>query len=266
VREVAEETGFRAVLGRVLGQVRYPLAVPDGGTVLKSVVYFSARAVAGDFQPNSEVDQLRWLAPERAAGELSYPQDREVLAAFTALPAATRTLLLVRHAKALSRTEWDGPDEQRPLSHAGHKQAEALRRLLPLFGADRVHAAPRTRCVQTVLPLAEELGTRVIEEPLLTEEVYWKRPESGLTRLLEIAAKPGTPVVCSQGGVIPDIVGRLAEEGNLGLRHIESKKGSTWVLSFAQDERDGTGPLDPVRSEDAGPRLVAADYWPDPLA
>jgi 8-oxo-dGTP diphosphatase len=159
------------------------------------------------------------------------------------------TLLLVRHAKAGKRDEWHGDDALRPLSPSGWRQAAALARVLPLFGADRVHAAPRTRCEDTVAGL----GLEIRSEPLLSEEGYWVSPSAGVARLLDIVAAGGTPVVCSQGGVIPDVVARLADLNGVALDEIASKKGSFWVLSF----------LPPTKRRE--PRLVAADYFPTPL-
>ena len=36
-------------------------------------------AVAGDFEPNDEVDELRWVTPDRARRLLSYPHDRALV-------------------------------------------------------------------------------------------------------------------------------------------------------------------------------------------
>ncbi|SFK83980.1 8-oxo-dGTP diphosphatase [Amycolatopsis sacchari] len=251
VRELAEETGFGVVLGRRLRVVRYPVRGEE-----KVVEYYSARAGAGAFSPNEEVDELRWLPVGEAADVLTYETDVAVLAEFRALPPALGTLLLVRHAKAGKREEWNGDDDLRPLSPAGQRQAEALRRLLPLFGVDHVFSAPRLRCVQTVRGLAEDLGAEVVQEPLLAEEAYWAEPDRGLARLLAIAAGGGTPAVCSQGGVIPDVVSRLAAGLPLPTGKnggVPSKKGSVWVLSFSAPGSNG------------GPRLVAADYHPTAL-
>ncbi|WP_229880953.1 NUDIX hydrolase [Amycolatopsis bartoniae] len=251
VRELAEETGFRAVLGRRLRTVRYPVRGEE-----KVVEYWSARAGAGEFSPDDEVDALRWVPVAEAPGALTYRMDVEVLSAFTALPPALTTLLLVRHAKAGKRSEWTGDDDLRPLSPAGQRQADALRRLLPLFGVDRLFSAPRLRCVQTVHGVAEDLGVEVVQEPLLSEEEYWSDPARGLGRLLAIAAGGGTPAVCSQGGVIPDVVAALAERAGLDVSAgdgVPSKKGSVWVLSFRPPESDGT------------PHLAAADYYPTAL-
>ena len=222
VREVGEETGFAAVLGVRLGESHY--RVPQGE---KIVHYWSARAGAGSFEPNSEVDELRWVEPGSADVLLSYERDREVLDRFRKLGPPPRTVLLVRHAKAGSRYEWSGDDDLRPLSDKGHEQAEALRSMLGLFVPERAYAAPPVRCPQTIQPLADRLGLDIQPEPLLGEEAYWKDPEAGLARFLELADGPDVPVVCSQGGVIPDLVRRLTGEAEPAAR-----KASTWVLGF----------------------------------
>ncbi|MCP2169939.1 NUDIX hydrolase [Goodfellowiella coeruleoviolacea] len=258
VREVVEETGFQPVLGRFLRQIRYPLPKRNGRAT-KTVDYFSAEAVSGEFTANDEVDQLCWLSADRAADLVSYPDDREVLRVFAAAPARLTTLLLVRHAKAGKRDCWPGDDDQRPLSPAGARQAEALRALLPLFGVDRLHAAPRLRCAQTVRGAADDLGVAITDEPLLTEEAYWPDPDAGVARLREIAAAGGVPAVCSQGKVIPDLVARLAERTPLAARlapdAVKSKKGSVWLLSFASADEAGFHHGE----------LVDAHYLPSPL-
>ncbi|WP_246258210.1 NUDIX hydrolase [Amycolatopsis anabasis] len=257
VREVREETGFSCVLGRHLRVVRYPVpARRGGGTVGKAVHYFSARATGGEFTPNDEVDALRWLSPAEAEALLTHPADVDVLRTFCALPAELTTILLVRHAKAGKREDWNSDDDLRPLAEAGFRQAEALRRLTRLFGPDRVLAAPRLRCVQTVQGVAEDLGGEVRHEPLLAEEGYWADPVLGLARLLAIVTDGGTPLICSQGAVIPDIVAQLADRDGVELPgaatkngKVACKKGSLWLLSFR-----------PATDRD-GPRLVDADYF-----
>ncbi|CAM3765667.1 NUDIX hydrolase [Kibdelosporangium persicum] len=244
VRELAEETGFRVVLGRHLNTVRYPVR-----GAAKRVDYFAARAVGGAFEPNDEVDELRWLPVEQAREILTYPQDADVLAEFARLPPATTTVLLVRHAKAGKRGAWKGPDSQRPLSPAGLRQAAALREFLPLFGAARMYSAPPERCVQTIAGLAQDLGRTVRIEPVLGEQEYSDRPGRGMRRLREIAAETGVPVVSSQGGVIPGLISACAKESGLDLPEVRAKKGSLWVLTFVHP----------------GLRLVAADYYPSPL-
>jgi len=251
VREVAEETGHRVALGRRLGQAHYVVRSPQARkTGPKVVDYWAARALDGTFQPNSEVDDLRWLALAAARDLLSYDYDRTVLDSFAAVPLPTAAVLLVRHGEAGERSEWTGDDHLRPLTADGQRQAAELCSQLSLFGPSAVNSAPRLRCVQTVAPLAAALGVDVVQEPLLSEEGYWPDPDAGRRRLLEIVGAGGTTVVCSQGGVIPDLVHAVAgpaladDHGDIG--DVLSKKGSTWVLS--------------VR----GTRCLAADYYAPP--
>jgi 8-oxo-(d)GTP phosphatase len=243
VREVEEETGFVSELGRRLAAVSYPVEL---GT--KKVVYWTARAIGGEFTPNSEVDQLVWLPVKEAMKRLQYPYDRKVLRRFVKHPADTRTLLIVRHGTAGTKSRYKGDDAKRPLDKRGRAQAESLVGQLLAFGATSVHAAPRVRCVQTVEPLAEELGVTVIAEPTLTEEAYADDRRAARHRMLDIAKTDGTPVICTQGKVIPDLIAWWCERDGVRPDKSRNRKGSTWVLSLC----DG--------------KLVAADHIGSPLA
>jgi len=100
VREIEEETGFRAHLGRRLTTVSYP--VEQGG---KKVRYWAARCVSGEFSVSDEVDELRWLPADQAMTALTYPNDRKVLRRFLKLPADTQTVMIVRHATAEAKPD-----------------------------------------------------------------------------------------------------------------------------------------------------------------
>lgn len=239
VREVAEETGLNCRLGRYLGRVTYPV---PGHRKLKRVDYWTATATSGEFVTNSEVDQLRWHRVDRVMDQLSYPMDRRIIRNFLRLPPDTATLLLVRHAKAGRRERFSGPDDERPLEKAGREQVRALTPNLLAFGPTAVYSAPPLRCVQTVEPVAQALDLEIAGEPLLSETGYAAAPQAGLDRLRELVVPRSVPVVCSQGKVIPDLLGRWAEADGLTLPPARNRKGSVWVLSVA----DG--------------RLVAADH------
>ncbi|GAB3432151.1 NUDIX hydrolase [Actinophytocola sediminis] len=249
VREVAEETGFPIVLGRRLGQVRYRVTRPRRAT--KYVEYYAGRAGDGEFAPNDEVDRLRWCTLAEAAELLTYPQDERILSAFDTLPTDLTTLLLVRHAKAGSRSNWDGPDESRPLSANGRRQLPPLRALAGHYRPDRVHSAPLVRCVDTVAQIAADAGEPVRPEPLLSERGYPGAEEQAVARLLEIARAGGCQVVCGQGKVIPDLLSRVVGAAGVagavpnGARRFESKKASAWILFFTTGDEQ---------------KLVAAEY------
>ncbi|MCV7222040.1 8-oxo-(d)GTP phosphatase MutT1 [Mycolicibacterium elephantis] len=243
VREVAEETGYTAHLGRRLAAVSYP--VEEG---IKKVRYWAARRVGGDFSPNAEVDELKWLPVTEAMKQLEYPHDRKVLRRFMKLPVDTKTVLIVRHGTAGSKSRYKGDDRERPLDKRGRAQAESLVGVLLAFGADTLYAADRVRCEQTLEPLAEELETTIHGEPSLTEEAYSEDRKAARRRVLEIAGGDGVPVICTQGKVIPDLIQWWCERDGVRPDKSRNRKGSTWVMSIA----DG--------------KLIAADHIESPLA
>jgi 8-oxo-dGTP diphosphatase len=77
LREVEEETGLHCRLARELPSSSYT----DSKDRLKLVRYWLMEPVGGEFAPNDEVDELRWVSPNEARSLLTYDRDREVLAA-----------------------------------------------------------------------------------------------------------------------------------------------------------------------------------------
>jgi 8-oxo-(d)GTP phosphatase len=235
VREVVEETGMAVVAGRRSVRTRYDIAQRDGRRTPKEVDYWLMHG-AGDFVPNAEVDELCWLAPADAAGLVSHEHDRAVLAdlARTDVPR-TPSLLLVRHASAGDRSDFDGPDELRPLDRRGLAQARRLAEVLPLFRPEALATAEPVRCRETLAPLAEQLGLGVRLLPEVGDEQFQADPQAGLAaveRLLTPRTDPGVTVVCSQGGAIPSVLMALGvqQDTGAGVLRPPSAKGSVWAL------------------------------------
>lgn len=65
-------------------------------------------------------------------------------------------ILIVRHAHA----EWV-PDETRPLSAQGARDARVVARLLAPFQIDAIYSSPYPRAVQTVEPLSQASGLAI---------------------------------------------------------------------------------------------------------
>ena len=87
LREMAEETGYRAQIGPYLTTVRY--RVTSGGRPAdKSVTYWSMRATDGEFVASREVDAMRWLPLDSARKLLTSASDKKVLDSFVG-PRAT---------------------------------------------------------------------------------------------------------------------------------------------------------------------------------
>lgn len=235
-REVMEETGVQPAVGVRLPSITYPV-LTSGGAADKTVDYWVMRMLTttGSFAPNQEVDELRWLSLEEVEAALSYRRDREVVAAFAALPRPLRTVLLVRHAPAAE--EWDGPDVTRPLSPAGVVAAKRIAELLTLFAPTRLVSATPRRCVQTLDALAAGLGVEIESDGVFDAESHARAPEVTADRLGKLSSDGDGPVViCSEAGVIPDTVALLADSDGLSVPTVRTPEASAWALSFAGDK------------------------------
>ena len=150
-------------------------------------------------------------------------------------------VLLVRHAHALARSEWDGDDRERELSQKGHRQAVRLVPVLTEFKPSRLLSSPYLRCLDTVRPLGRALGRQVESEDRLAEGAG--RAAVELVRSL----RAEDAVLCSHGDVIPDILAVLVHDDGVDLgAHPRVEKASVWVLDAGGD------------------RFTAASYLPPP--
>jgi 8-oxo-dGTP pyrophosphatase MutT (NUDIX family) len=74
-REVHEETGLRCKARAELAEVRYR----DRKGRSKRVRYWAMEPTSGHFEPNDEVDEVRWVPVEDARRWLSYAHDADVV-------------------------------------------------------------------------------------------------------------------------------------------------------------------------------------------
>jgi 8-oxo-dGTP diphosphatase len=138
------------------------------------------------------------------------------------------TLFVVRHARAGRRDEWDGADEDRPLSKAGRRQAKRLASQLEHAPITRIVSSPYVRCVESVAPLAERLRRTVYEAEALAEET----PAQDVRELLDKCVRE-TSVLCTHGDVIEIILDEVRARGVKLKKPVRYEKGSTW--EFAVD-------------------------------
>jgi 8-oxo-dGTP pyrophosphatase MutT (NUDIX family) len=79
LREVREETGMTGEVVEQLGEVRYWYQ-RGGRKIPKLVTFFLLEYRSGsDADHDGEVEEVRWLALEEAARELSYKGEREMV-------------------------------------------------------------------------------------------------------------------------------------------------------------------------------------------
>ncbi len=141
-------------------------------------------------------------------------------------------LFLVRHAKAGSRSNWDGDDVERPLSQNGWRQARLLGAKLARRSPSLLVSSPYLRCVQTLEPLAELCELEVTVDKRLEEAQAF---EPVLDLLAEV---PDRAVLCSHGDLIPDTIAALQRRGCELLTPADWRKATVWRL-----ERAATGEI-----------------------
>jgi phosphohistidine phosphatase SixA len=105
-------------------------------------------------------------------------------------------LLLVRHARAESRAEWEDDDRLRPLDDRGRRQALELVETLDEFPIHAIYSSPYRRCVETVEPLARARGLPIVERRELGEEL---QTDQGVALVRSLSGE--AVVVCGHGGL-----------------------------------------------------------------
>jgi 8-oxo-dGTP diphosphatase len=215
VRETHEESALEVRLGRPLPCAVYTVLDRDGEPASKEVRYWSAQVTGGGGPLANEIDEVRWLDVAAAHDLLDYARDREQLRALVRADAAgsldTWPLALVRHAKAVPRSQWTDPDDQlRPLDQQGRQRAEDISPLLAAYGVRRLVSSPSVRCADTVQPYAAWLGRRLRLKEGLSEEGYEADPLQAMRHLHGLLRRGAPAVLCSHGPVLPDLLDELA--------------------------------------------------------
>jgi phosphohistidine phosphatase SixA len=118
--------------------------------------------------------------------------------------------VLLRHASAGERHEWEGGDRLRPLDTRGIEQAASLVDPLLELGVTRVLSSPYVRCVQTVEPLAARLGVDVEPDERLAEG-------GSLDAARELLASVDNAVLCTHGDVVDAMLGRSLKKGRYAV-------------------------------------------------
>jgi 8-oxo-dGTP diphosphatase len=133
---------------------------------------------------------------------------------------------LVRHARAGRRTNCEG-DGLRPLDERGRRQADGLVAQLAERKLKRILSSPFTRCVETVVPLAQARGLTVEQDEALAEGAG-SRAALGL---LEDGEHP--VVACVHGDLVEELLGT------------KLRKGATAVLELTGESVEVLERLDP---------------------
>lgn len=221
IREVAEETGRQIVLGRYLGKARRRLVSGRKKRTLYWAAQVLPEAGPGEglraaVKPASkrEIDKVRWWKVEKAARKLTHADDKRLLARlvdwYESGQLQVHSLVLVRHAKAVSRATWGygiNSEITRPLVMGrGQAQARDVAALLSAYGVGELVSSPWRRCVDTLAPYAHGCGLDLRSDEAFTEVSALMAPElmqASFRGLLErgsaLAGPPEPEAVGPQG-------------------------------------------------------------------
>lgn len=192
IREVAEETGRQIVLGRYLGKARRRLVSGRKKRTLYWAAQVLPEAGPGEglraaVKPASkrEIDKVRWWKVEKAARKLTHADDKRLLARlvdwYESGQLQVHSLVLVRHAKAVSRATWGygiNSEITRPLVMGrGQAQARDVAALLSAYGVGELVSSPWKRCVDTLAPYAHGCGLDLRSDEAFTEVSALMAPE-----------------------------------------------------------------------------------------
>lgn len=225
-REVIEETSIETEFGMYLGEVKYQSL--DGP---KQVSFWSAQVVKENtFTPNSEVDEIKWVEAAKAAKFLSLESDKEILSKFNKLKYESKPLVLLRHAKALSRDEWQGDDDDRPLDSLGQMQAKRLLSIYQAFNLEQIHTSDAIRCYDTVEPMAKALGLRLEVSNNLSESAFKKDKEDAFDYARDLIKSDKRALLCSHNPILPKVLNKLTKKSDVESDEEKLYPADAWVI------------------------------------
>jgi len=213
VREVAEETGFSIRLSVPLTRVRYKVQDTP-----KEVRYWLGHQISDEqsalWQPNEEVDEVRWIKVSRVPGLLSYKHDVETISIALEQPRRTSPLVILRHADAISRKDFkeqnpETDDKLRTLADSGVALTPYVAAALHAYGVDVAYSSPATRCISTLVP------NFIDDSSLQLQELLWESDTKAERKHLqkwmrEIVTNPQRSVICGHRPMLPEIYRAIA--------------------------------------------------------
>lgn len=230
IREVAEETGRQIVLGRYLGKARRRLVSGRKKRTLYWAAQVLPEAGPGEglraaVKPASkrEIDKVRWWKVKKAARKLTHADDKRLLARlvdwYESGQLQVHSLVLVRHAKAVSRATWGygiNSEITRPLVMGrGQAQARDVAALLSAYGVGELVSSPWRRCVDTLAPYAHGCGLDLRSDEAFTEVSALMAPELMQASFRDLLERGSGLALAEQPE--PEAVGPQGREPGLAL-------------------------------------------------
>ncbi len=225
-REVTEETNLDTEFGPFLGEVAYMTSVGA-----KKVYFWSAKVTKEyPFIPSDEVDRLAWHSMKSTKKILSLDTDRQILEIFSKLVLDTKPFVLLRHAKAISRDEWQGDDDDRPLDPLGTYQSDRLIPIYSVYKLNEVHTSDAIRCFDTVNNFARKLSINLEVSSKLSESAYKKDKEKAFDYCRELFKTDKSILICSHNPILPKLFNKLTRKSDVEVDDDKLQPGDSWVI------------------------------------
>ena len=225
-REVLEETNIETAFGPYLGEVEY--LTNDGN---KKVSFWSAKVVKEkEFNPNMEVDQLKWVEVTKIKELLTLDTDRKIFEQFLKIEPDTKPLILLRHAKAVSRDEWQGEDDDRPLDSYGQNQAKRLLAMYQVFNLEQIHSSDAVRCYDTVVAIAKGLNIKLEVTGKLSESTFKKDKEKAFDYAKDLIKLNESVLLCSHNPILPKMLNKLTKKSEVDADEGKLLPADGWVI------------------------------------
>lgn len=258
VREIKEETGIKISLGPKLFESKYTLA--NGSK--KIVHYWSAKVSDSalknqKFTPDEEVSSFKWVTVSEAKKMLTYEHDNDPLEVLVQLDQAdsldTRSIIILRHAKATPRDQWKKGEATRPLLPEGLIQAAGLATTLKAYSPKLVVTSRWKRCMDTVLPYLNKHKSKLLERSQLSELGAKNGPKRTIKLVRKLVDTGKSVVICSHRPALPTIVKAIGEYGDKTQRKeleevLAMKPGQMYVLHFTKNKGKKTGKIVAIES------------------
>jgi 8-oxo-dGTP diphosphatase len=225
-REVLEETNIETAFGPYLGEVEY--LTNDGK---KKVSFWSAKVIKEkEFNPNAEVDQLKWVEVTKVKELLTLNTDKKILEQFLQIEPETKPLILLRHAKAVTRDEWQGEDDDRPLDSYGQNQAKRLLAMYQVFNLEQIHSSDAVRCYDTVVAIAKSLSIKLEVTGKLSESTFKKDKEKAFDYAKDLMKLNESILLCSHNPILPKMLNKLTKKSEVDADEGKLLPADGWVI------------------------------------
>jgi 8-oxo-dGTP diphosphatase len=162
--------------------------------------------------------------------------DKKVIEDFLEIDLDTKPLILLRHAKAIERSDWAGEDTDRPLSSLGERQSRRLLSHLQPYAIEEMHSSSAVRCYETITPMARSMKIDFFFTDSLSEEVFTRDKERSIKYIHRLLVNDYPVLACSHNPILPEVISSFVNKFGIEVTDIKLEPGDAWVAHHIDRE------------------------------